>query len=574
MVDRTEERSQSRYGDDIRVKQGICTICFVLLCVIDQLKGSANGRVQFTASNCTGFIIAAIILTGCHWKDFMRIPHAVWTVLSVFGGYYAINWGIANNRHSGQWITAVLNVVVYGYLVLRLLLRIFVDKKRPRINWRFFILWAVMMLCMVFSKNDSVWPLWFLVMFGCFYLTEYTKEELNALFNGMLNGIIIGFVILQGFATMYRAFDEIRYAGMYTNGNMNALFYVFVQAAILGKWYQFKRNGAALGWRLLAGAGSGILIAYCFLTIGRTAMIVMLLNTVLLTVILFFQEEKRRFLNAAGRLAAVLLVAIISFPVVFFSVRRIPAEFYSAILLAGDAGSKIQGAVSLDDERYVEMDEFLEVALGRLFWFLHPSKEDARAETGISDVVGAILSPSLKVHAAEASPENDLTEKKPWGFGLTQDDPVLTEIEDMRNDVTVRWAIYSTYLGRLNFRGHKNSEDGVWVTDYYFAIHAHNFLIQVMFSYGILTGILFLETILCTFLYCLIQCLKKTKRSWFFIVGIFMITSFVGFGILEIDWRIGQLSFTSLFVVQYLLFYRYRGEGEEAEKAVSLPPRV
>ncbi len=568
-MEKKVEVIKSKCGENIRVKQGIYTICFVLLCLIDQLIGSATGRVQHTAANCTGFLIAVIILTGYHWKDFIRLPYLLWTICSLIGGKIAIDWGRQNYDGYGKWVTAVLNVIIYGYLVIRILMGIYAEKKTPRMNWPYFGIWVLMMLGMIFSKNESVWPVWFLVMFGCFYLTEYTRAELDALFNGMLNGIIIGFCILQGFATMYRAFDELRYVGMYTNCNMYALFCLMVHTAILSKWYQFKKKGSSMVWRVLAGGGSGILMAYCFLAIGRTAMIVMCFNLVLLIVLLFLQEKKNRILKAAGRLAAVVLAAILAFPVVFSSVRIIPAEFYSAMILSGDSGNKIQGMVPLEDDRYIEMDEFLEEALGRLFWFFHPQEEKADG----ADIVGWIdsfFAPSLKVYAAEDIPAGELlsvemsSKKKPWGSGLSEEDPVLTDPDEMVDPVKIRWAIYRTYLGRLNLWGHKNSEDGVWVNAWsYYAPHAHNFLLQIMFSFGILTGILFLLIVSSTLLQCLKKCIRKAKEDWFFIVGVFMITSFVGFGTLEVDWRLGQLSFTAVFVVQYLLLHKC---GEESGK--------
>ena len=555
-MDVIEETANERYRESIRVKQGVYTICFVLLCLIDQIMGSAMGRVQFVAANCTGLIIAVIIFTGYRWKDFIRLPYAVWTVFCVFGGSLAIHWGRENYDYFGRWITALLNIAIYGYLVLRVFMRVFEEKKMPRMNWRYFTLWVVMMLCMVFSRNEAVWPLWFLVMFGCFYLTEYTKEELNALFNGMLNGIIIGFCILQGFATMFRAFDEVRYASMYTNGNMYALFCLIVQAAIFAKWYQFKRNGAAWEWRLLAIVGSGILMAYCFLSICRTAMIAMMVNLLLLVAVFFFQKEKKRVLKAVGRLAAVLLAAVVSFPAVFYSVRNIPAQFYSAMILAGDSGYKIQGVVPFWDERYIEMDEFLEAALGRLFWFFQPSGEEEKSDTDFSDVIGEILLPSMTVYAVEEVPEDVADDKrKPWGSGLTRDDPVLTEPEDIKDDIKVRWAIYKTYLVQLNLWGHEGGQ-GVWVSERYLAPHPHNFLLEAMYSYGIVAGILFLGAILFTFLHCMNRCVREPREMWCFIVGVFMISSYVCFGTLEIDWRVGQLSYIMIFVVQYLWYHR------------------
>lgn len=571
-------------GDGIRVRRDICTVCFVLLCIIDQIIGSAAGRMQQVAANCMGLVLAAVILTGQYrLKDFMHIYYAAWIILC--GAAYVWLYRTRGEllASTDKWMLTVnaVNAAVYGCLIIRILIRTFLEKKVPQINWCFFVMWAVMMLGMVFSRNEEEWPLRFLMVFGCFYLTEYGAEELDALFTGMLNGIIAGFFIVQGFATMYRAYDTVRYNGMYTNPNMNALFYVMVQAAILGKWYQFKKKGAALQWRLLAAAGSGILFAYCFLTIGRSALIVMLINNVLMTVLLFFQEREKkiewRILRAAVRPAAVLAAAVLSFPAVFFSVRWIPAEFYSGMKLAGDSDNKIQGWVPLYDERYVEMDEFLEYALGRIFWFHSSDEEESGAEADIEDLFGRIadfLEPSLKVKAAEKLSEPDAGEKKPWGSGLTKEDPVLSW-EESGDPVKIRWAIYRTYLRRLNFLGHENDDHGVWVTESYYAPHAHNFLLQVMFCHGILTGILFLAILLCTFLHCFMRCVREKKGGWFFALGVIMVSSFVGFGTLEVDWRIGQLSFTVIFMAPYLLIQRCgRGRNLGKKRPAAKPERV
>lgn len=559
-------------SESLRTRQGIYTVCFVLLCLIDQLVGSAMGRVQYVAVNCTGFVIAAIIFAGCRWREFMRIPYAVWTVVCVFGGAYAIQWGQQNYAYKGQWTTAVLNVILYGYLVIRLFIRTFAEMKLPRINGKYLILWAAAMLGMVLSRNEALWPLWFFVMFGCFYLTEYSEEELDALFNGMLNGMIIGFFILQGFATMYRAFDEIRYTGMYTNCNMNALFYLMVQAAILGKWYQFKRNGSAVIWQVLAGAGSGILMAYCFLTIGRTALTAMLLNTVLLTVIFFLREKKRRLLKAAGRLAAVLAAAVISFPAVFFSVRNIPAHMYSVMVMASDSEGKIQGMVPYEDTRYVEMDEFLEAALGRFFEFFNRIWKTGRADASdMGERLADLLLPPLRVLAAEDIPEEVPPEKIPWGSGISPEDPIWTD-GNYGDSINVRWAIYKSYLSRLNLWGHESSQDGVWLTKDSSVPHAHNFLLQIMFSHGIVTGILFMAALVLTFLYCFVRCFGKSEDNWYYAVGVLMLSAFVGFGTFEVDWRLGQLSFTTLFIVEYLLFHksdRRRGDMYEVNEELT-----
>lgn len=86
--------------DELRTKQGVYTICFVLLCIIDMLMGSATGRVQMVAANCTGLILGVITLTGYRWRDFLHVPYALWAVCGGIGSYLAITWGWGKDRKS------------------------------------------------------------------------------------------------------------------------------------------------------------------------------------------------------------------------------------------------------------------------------------------------------------------------------------------------------------------------------------------------------------------------------------------------------------------------------------------
>lgn len=257
---------------------------------------------------------------------------------------------------------------------------------------------------------------------------------------------------------------------------------------------------------------------------------------------------------------------MISFPVVFASVRNIPAQMYSVMILASDPEGKIQGMVPYEDTRYMEMDEFLKVALGRFFEFF--SRIGKTGRTDLPDTgerLAGLLLPSIRVQAAEDISEADSAGEMPWGSGLSPEDPVWTD-ENYGDSVNVRWAIYKTYLSRLNFSGHESSEDGVWLKADSSVPHAHNFLLQIMFSHGVVTGLLFLAILALAFLFCLVRCFGKRRGSWYYIVGVLTITSFVGFGTLEVDWRLGQLSFTTLFIVLYLLLHRCPEIGAEPDE--------
>jgi len=46
------------------------------------------------------------------------------------------------------------------------------------------------------------------------------------LWDGLANGIILGFFLIQIFAYGFRPYDEVRYKGAYSNCNVNSLMYL------------------------------------------------------------------------------------------------------------------------------------------------------------------------------------------------------------------------------------------------------------------------------------------------------------------------------------------------------------
>ena len=530
-------------SESLRIKKGIYTICFVLMCLIDQIRGSATGRVQFVAANCLGLLIAVIILSAYHWRDFLKLPYYLWAGVFFVGFSLSVPYAQANYPYLWKWITAGINVGLYGLIVIRILYRIVAEKWRPRIRKPCFLLWIVMMVGMVISRNDSVWPLWFLAMFGSFYLTDFTSEEKDAVCDSMMNGVIIGFCILQGFATMYRAYDTVRYTGMYTNSNINALFYMMVQLAFLGKWYKFVQTKAAYFWRILAAMGSGVMLTYCFLTIGRLALGVMIVNVLVLAYLLFKMEQQKKLLRFASRVLLVFLVAVISFPAVFYSVRWIPAYFNSPMTLEGDEPNKIREWASPEDERYVEMDELLEQSLDRILRLL--------ITPNTINIVDVVM-PPIKAQAMDyqdALVTEDLI--KPGDVPET----ALLEGEDAANSFRYRFLIYKTYFGRLNLWGHTYAENtGVWVTPSYHAPHAHDLFLQYAYDFGIIIGILFLVDAVLVLFFLWKKSTQKGGGNWKYAVCFLNVFAFIAFGLFERDWNVATLPLTLFFMAHYPVF--------------------
>lgn len=528
------------YNEALRIKKGIYTICFVLMCLIDQIRGSATGRAQFVATNCFGILIAVIILSAYELKDFLKPPYYLWVVSFMIGYYISIPYARENYPYFWKWITAGINVGIYGLIVLRILYRILTENWRPRMRRPYFVLWIVMMVCMVISRNDSTWPLWFCVMFGSLYLSDFTSEEKDAVCDSMMNGIIIGFCILQGFATLYRAYDTVRYTGMYTNSNMNALFYMMVQLAILGKWYKFVQTKALFFWRAMAAIGSGIMLTYCFLTIGRLALGIMIINVFVLAFLLLKIDQEKKLIRYVKRVFFVFLVSVLSFPLVFNSVRWIPAYVNTPMTMEGDGPDKIREWTRGDDERYVEKDELLEEALGRIMKLFFSSTTE-----NIMDIV----MPSIKAYAME-DPDSIVTDNivKPGDTPET----ALLENGDTTNSFQYRQQIYKTYISRFNLLGHTAGENtGVWVTPRYHAPHAHDVFIQFSFDFGIIVGLLFLFDAVLVLFFLWKKSTQKDGGDWKYVVCFLSVFSFIMFGLFENNWTVATLPFTMFFMAHY-----------------------
>ena len=96
-------------------------------------------------------------------------------------------------------------------------------------TWIAFTVWSVI------SVAGRWWPLWFLLMFGSFYLIRFSMEDRATLLDAMIDGTIASFFVIQSYAFLFRPYDIVRYRGAFNNCNMMALYYLIVYCMILFK---------------------------------------------------------------------------------------------------------------------------------------------------------------------------------------------------------------------------------------------------------------------------------------------------------------------------------------------------
>ena len=265
----------------INKKRIIYSLCFFMFCLIDQRTKTGSGLDGWieTFRNSAGIVMAVLILSHYHLNDFIKqkIPYLVWSLICVIGGVVFVGWGQSFLYFVNGRVSLTLSVFLMGLSVIRTFIAVVYEKKLPRLNRTFGVLWLVMMALMVISRSEYLWPLAYLVMFGCFYLTDYSKEEQEDLTQGMLNGIILAFFMLQGWCFAFRPYDVVRYVGVYSNCNMNALFYLIVLGAALAKLlYTYRRDGNRW-WKVFYFLGTGVVLGFLFMTISRTGWFVAVL---------------------------------------------------------------------------------------------------------------------------------------------------------------------------------------------------------------------------------------------------------------------------------------------------------
>ena len=420
-------------------KRILYTICFFLFCLIDQRTKTGSGLdgAIETFRNMVGVLMAVIIMSHYKWEEVMahKIPYVIWTVIGLTAGILFIALGQPLAYYVNGRVMVGLDVLLFGYVAIHTVISVLIEKKYPKLNKRMLGLWAVMMLLMIFSKSDYIWPWCYFIMFGCFYLTDFTAEEQEDMYQGIMNGVILAFFAFQGYCCVFRPYDQVRYIGIYNNCNLNGLFYLEVLAAIFGKILYVTKENKHKFWRVYYWLGAGVVYSFLFMTIGRTAwMVSFVLGLIFLG---FYQSEKRKKQYIRNGLLLVLCVCVM-FPLTFSMTRYLPAVFHHPVWFWGEwSEDKVHSWDPWNSEKYVDIDELLETAVGRT--------------TEITNGIFGANPFTIKAFAAElqetASQEEQLQEMA-----------VLKTEEEYTDPFLVRKTIYSHYLANLNLVGHTQSD--------------------------------------------------------------------------------------------------------------------
>ncbi len=509
-------------------KRILYTICFFLFCVIDQRTKTGSGLdgIIETFRDMAGVLMAVIIMSHYKWEEFMayKIPYAAWTGIGLAAGALFVVLGQPVTYFMNERVMIALDVLVFGYVVIHTFISVVLEKKYPKLNKWMFGLWTVMMLLMIFSRSDYVWPFCYFIMFGCFYLTDFTEEEQEDLYQGIMNGVIFAFFAFQAFCCVFRPYDQVRYTGIYNNCNLNGLFYLVALAAVFGKILYVTKENKHKFWRVYYWLGAGVVYSFIFMTIGRTVWLVaFLLGLIFLGFYQGIKKKKHYFANGL----LLVLCACMMFPITFGVTRYLPPVFHHPVWFWGEWNEeRVHAWDEWDSEKYVNIDELITISVGRMDSILKKFATNCEL--------------SIKVYASEGNVQDEIDRQQ----AEKQKEAILKNYEEYSDDLIVRETIYSQYLKKLNLLGHKQTEQGFQLTYFYWVGHAHNIYLQYATDFGIIVGACFIG--MC---FWGIVALYKRRDKCRNEGGLLLILVPLLFGMLEYSWGSGAITIVILFTV-------------------------
>lgn len=548
--------------EKILTKKTIYVLCFCLLTVIEVLTNSMlegievstgyksiwevlpgwyPGDILVVARNCTGFVMMILIFSHYKFRELFSIPNIVWTVFCFVIVKFIpdINLWAQDDFNSYQVQTVVLNVwwifiaikkLVYDYL--------FYKKAKFKLSATS-VVWILMTFFMAISVNENnIWPVWYLVMFGIFYLTTYSEKERKALWDGMIDGCVFGCLCMFGLACLSRPYDELRYRGLHGNSNIAGVYYLVIYMMLLCKLHVLDFEKAKKWKKAICLLLAGAVLSLQFFTMCRTAWIVSVVLTLVYGVLVVRKVCNKKWTFVLLRWSAIVLSMAIMFIPTFQAVRWGPTLNVVRVWQPGEKECErfVQFAENANSLTYTEFNEMMEEAIGRVANILIT----ARANNPFV----------MRTYAME---EN-----------------VMEIVElDYLNDSTlkIRISIYKTYLERLRWLGYKNSEGHFDIANSVEEVwNAQNVWIQMLYFYGVFSGVLFIVLTIMLF----VKNYKKIvadKKNPYVVITFLLCIVFFGFGSMEVVWGLGQLSLFLIFFTNMPINSIYeRQSGEECGK--------
>lgn len=531
----------------------LVSLCILGVCIgTQQIQTVAwnTGIIEFSRDSL-GVLMAVVLLTHYKWNDFVKykIPYLIWSAAGILAGIILLP--IAFERRldflKADTIVIALGIFLMGYCIIHTFISFFLEKYRPKFYLPLFIIWSAMLILMIFSKSDSLWPECYFVLFLCYYLTPQTPAQRKNVAMGLVNGMILGYVLIQAHSLLCRPYDRVRYQGNFCNPNNNCLFLCLCLAAILAKiLFLTKENGNKI-LRIFYFLLAGTCYSFICMTISRSGYLTAFVVTFFFLIAYCRIRAKKIFIRMGILLVSLFVVML---PVTYLAVRYIPTIHPHVLFYYQEGYSEtyVHSWDKWDSEKYVTFPQMLNAILGR-FEILKNSYDNLSgnsAETApapesmetapVSDPVSA-PAPITALSDAETAPaEAQITPDRI---------PILSD-EELENTLLVRYTIYHWFFSHLSLRGMPYDEQGLQVGKDYWVQHAHNIYLDYGINFGYPVMILFTVFIWWGIGRLFRRGVKTANMEKLAYVLIALIPPV--FGLFEFAWGVGMISTVAFYL--------------------------
>ncbi len=517
----------------VSYKRILQVLLFALFPIVDFCRTSTNAWQMMLAAQLVGLVLNGIMVLHYGIKRFLKWYNLLWIVASGIAigtmPFWFYEEAIKYHYLYETWF-AFVNVAVLGMILTQVLIDVFKRnkdfsvKKKNKGGVLLFILWFSYILLATLMKDNSFRPEFDLIYFGIFYFVSFTKEELKELFDDLLDGILLGFSVLQLIAFFFRPYVDgfMRYRGMYYNSNLFDLICLLMVIVILFKMTRVRRNKIRRRDYILWSLYYGMVFSMIVFSLGRVSMALAIGITILYGCIIFVIEKQswKKLIPKAGLLFVAVCVAL---PLTFFMSSYLPRVFEKPIIHPGE--EVLLGDLDQEDN-YVSVDELLEGLVGRFSRLLKYNIEEAE---------------EVKTEPEDLEPLDPDWEHKTYYLTTKH-----------YSGVEIRLAIWRTYADQLNMNGHIGEQWELWVSPYFKASHPHNVFLMQLFMYGIPSGLLFIAWSI-SYLYLAFRYMLKEKEQLYFAFAFLVVLLLFGFGTFDTCWMNGQMSWVLLMFMQKFL---------------------
>lgn len=476
----------------------IVSFCVFAVCLGTQQMQTVKwdtGIIEFSRDSL-GVLMAIIMFTHYKWSDFVeyKLPYIIWTVLGITLGLIFTPMAIVKRLDFllADTIIISLGIILMGYCIVHTAISFFIEKYRPQFFMPLFVVWVIMMIWMIFSKSEYLWPECYFVLFLCYYLTEQTSTQRTNVMKGVVNGIVLAFIVIQGHSLLTRPYDRLRYYGNFCNPNHNCMFLCICLAAILGKLLfltkENQKKVVKIFYFLLAEA--------CYSFIFMTQSISGFLATSVITIFFLIAycriKDKKIFIRMGMLLVLIFLVVM---PLTYLAVRYIPTihphvNFYYQ---EGYSEDRVHSWDERDSEKYISFQELTQSLVGKIRRTVNSLNKfvtetsDESASDELKVVSNTIYFPAATLAYVDTN-TLEIEEKLETNPDKI---PVLTS-KEASNSFVVRYTIYKWYISHLSLRGMPYDEQGFQLTEDHWIQDTHNIYLDYGINFGYPAMILFM----------------------------------------------------------------------------------